>query len=241
MTIYLNAGGGAAGMHALQEVVFEDLRQQKKFPSMSSCRRYIHQYHGEGNTLAMRHTGNKFSVREIQGDDLFHLALYRIAFPKALGVEVRAFIFNRNPDLEYAHSPSQLYRAEMRIGLTMKMGSSTSKEAYKPINLLKREDYWFSNYPFGIADIDTEDIIDLDEAKFTITSQDRKYGKAHSSKRVDAKGMYKKGASAVTLILGVSASEHNQFAYAKQYDEGTTDLVRFYTFMVEFIEFLANE
>ena len=51
--------------------------------------------------------------------------------------------------------------------------STTSKEAYKPINLLKREDYWFSNYPLGIANVNTDDIIDIDEAQFKLTSQDR--------------------------------------------------------------------
>ena len=111
--------------------------------------------------------------------------------------------------------------------MTWKFGSTTSKEAYKPINLLKREDYWHGNFPFGIADVETDSIIDIDEAQFKLTSQDRKYGKAATNKRVDSKGMYKKGASAVTLILGISASEHNQFAFAKQFDEGTTDLIRF--------------
>ena len=94
----------------------------------------------------------------------------------------------------------------------MKVGSTTSKEAYKPINLLKREDYWFCNYPFGIADIPLESIIDLDEAKFKLTSQDRKYGKAATSKRVNSRGMYKNGVADVTLILAVSASEDDPFA-----------------------------
>ena len=219
----------------------EILRQQKKFPCMSTCRRYIRQWHNEGNILAKLHTGNKFAIPEIHGNDLFNLVLYRIAFPKAIGVEVRAFIKNRNPNLEKEHSPSQLCRAEKRLGISMKVGSTTSKEAYKPINLLKREDYWFRNYPFGIANVDTEDIIDIDEAQFKLTSQDRKYGKAATNKRVDAKGMYKKGESTVTLILGISASEDNQFAFAQQYDEGTTDLVRFYTYMRDFIDYLAEE
>ena len=137
-------------LQALASEEIEILRQQKKFPCMSTCRRYIRQWHNEGNILAKLHTGNKFAIPEIHGNDLFNLVLYRIAFPKAIGVEVRAFIKNRNPNLEKEHSPSQLCRAEKRLGISMKVGSTTSKEAYKPINLLKREDYWFRNYPFGI-------------------------------------------------------------------------------------------
>ena len=212
MSVYMINGGGVAGLQALASEEFENLRQHKKFPCMSTCRRYIHQFHDEGNILAKLHTGNKFAKREIHGFDLFNLVLYRIAFPKAIGMEVRAFIKNRNPQLEKEHSASQLSRAEKRLELSLKVGSTTSKEAYKAINLLKREDYWFRNYPFGIADIPLESIIDLDEAKFKLTSQDRKYGKAATSKRVNSRGMYKNGVADVTLILAVSASEDDPFA-----------------------------
>ena len=107
----------------------------------------------------------------------------------------------------------------------MKVGSTTSKEAYKPINLLKQEDYWFSNYPIGITNRNTDNIVGIDEAHYKLTSQDCKYGKLTTNKCVDSKGMYKKGASAVTLILGISASKHNQFSFSQQYDKDTADLV----------------
>jgi len=92
LAVYLNAGGGAAGLEALRTEVFEDLRAVKKFSCMLTCRRYIHQWHNEGNILSKLHTGNKFSQREIHGDDLFHLVLYWIAFPKVIGAEVRAIL-----------------------------------------------------------------------------------------------------------------------------------------------------
>jgi len=136
ITIYTTHGEGVAGLQALASEEIEILRQQKKFPCMSTCRRYIRQWHNEGNILAKLHTGNK--------------------------AEVCAFIYNRNPNLEKEHSPSQLSRAEKRLGLSLKVGSTTSKLVYSDINLLKREDYWFNNYPFGIANINTDDIIDID-------------------------------------------------------------------------------
>ena len=101
-------GEGVAGLQALASEELDNLRQHKKFPCMSTCRRYIHQFHTEGNILAKLHTGNKFAKREIYGDDLFNLVLHRIAFPKAIGMEVRAFIKNHNPQLEKEHSVSQL-------------------------------------------------------------------------------------------------------------------------------------
>ncbi len=115
-----------------------------------------------------------------------------------------------------------------------------SKEACKPINLLKQEDYWFSNYPIGITNRNTDNIVGIDEAHYKLTSQDCKYGKSTTNKHVDSKGMYKKGASAITLNLSISESKHNQFAFAQQYDEDTTDLVQFYTYMCDFIDILAE-
>jgi hypothetical protein len=96
----LNAGGSAAGLVALHSEIFEEIRKMKKFPCMGTCQNYIHQWLNEGNILTILHTGNKFTQQEIHGDDLFNLVLYQIAFPKAIGVKVWAFIYNCNPNLE---------------------------------------------------------------------------------------------------------------------------------------------
>jgi hypothetical protein len=136
LAVFLYAGCGAAGLVALCSEILEEICAIKKFSCMGTCQNYIHQRLNEGNILTKLHIGNKFAQQEIHGDDLFNLALYQIAFPKAIGVEVLAFIYNCNPNLEKQHSPSQLCRVEKRLGLTMKVGSTTSKEAYKPINLL---------------------------------------------------------------------------------------------------------
>ncbi len=186
LAVYLNAGGSAAGLEALCSEIFEELYAIKKFPCMGTCWNYIHpQWQHKGYIITKLHTRNKFAQWEIHGDDLFHLVLCQIAFTKAIGVEVRAFIYNHNPNLEKEHSLSQHCRVEKRLGLTMKVGSTKSNKAYKPMNLLKQEDYWFSNYPLGIATINTDDIINTDKARFKLTSQDCKNGKATTNKRVD--------------------------------------------------------
>ena len=60
---------------------------------------------------------------------------------------------NRNPT-EAPYSMSQVHRAEVRLGLWLKVGSSTADEAYRPINLSKRRQYWKEEYPDGIKGID---------------------------------------------------------------------------------------
>jgi len=66
------------------------------------------------------------------------------------------------------YSPSQVSRAEDRLGLWLKVGSTTtSNQAHRPINKLKRQMYWNDPFPMGIYGENTDLIIDIDEAKFT--------------------------------------------------------------------------
>ena len=68
----------------------------------------------------MRATGNFFSEREINGVDLFNLTLFRLIRPKAYISEVIAYIHNMNPAID-PYSPSQVSRAEDRLGLWLKV------------------------------------------------------------------------------------------------------------------------
>ena len=106
LAVFLNAGGSAAGLVALRSEIFEELWEFKKFPCIGTCRVYIHQCMNEGNVLAKLQNVNKFAQWEIHGDDLFNLVLHQIAFPKAIGVEVWAFIYNCNLNIKKQHSPS---------------------------------------------------------------------------------------------------------------------------------------
>ena len=126
--------------------------------------------------------------------------------PKAYIDEVRAYINNRNP-AQRPYSPSQDVQAEQPLGLWLKVGSTTSNEAYRPANLQKRRAYWEEDYPVGVADQDTSSMIDIDKAGFKLESQDRKQGKATKQKRVDARGAYKKGDRNVSLLMGISGDQ----------------------------------
>ena len=83
-------------------------------------------------------------------------------------------------------------KAETRLGLTKKSGSTTAYQAYLPINLQKRWMYWNLPYPFGIADIRVEDFIDLDECGLFVDTADKSICKAFVGNRVRQEGNYQK-------------------------------------------------
>ena len=215
------------------------LRHQKKFPCLKTCKNWITRYQREGHVRAKRKTGNHFSQREVHGQDLVNLALFRVMRPKAYLYEVAAYIHNRNP-ANPPYSNSQIYRAECRLGLSRKVGSTTSDLAYLPVNLRKRHRYWNHGYPEGVAGLSTENMIDIDEAKFKLESQNRKRGKVMRDRRVNTRGKYKRGEEGTNLLMGISGSAQNPFSFHRLYPDGGTDLLRFYEFMRDFIDYLQT-
>ena len=213
--IWQNAGGGDAGLEALKAPHFQMLRDDHKIPHMDTCKRWIRIWNEEGHVLPKRATGNKHSEREIQGVDLVHLALFRLVKPNAYIDEVRAYLNNRNPTV-MPYSRSQIVCAEQRLGLWRKVASSTSNEAYRPVNLTRRRDYWSQSYPVGVNDQDTRDMIDIDEARFKLEDKDRKRGKVTKQKRADARGMYKKGAKGTNLLMGISGDAQHPFEFHRR-------------------------
>ena len=111
------------------------LQEQKKFPSLSTCKRWLFQQLLLGHVRPMRHTGNRQSTREITGMVLVHLAFYRAVRPHARIYEVKAYLSNRFPNIP-PYSDSQISRAEARLGLSRKKASKTSKHAYTAENIL---------------------------------------------------------------------------------------------------------
>ena len=226
------------GMDALDTQQVRNLRAAHKFPHQHTCDRWIRLYQETGNVLPKRHTGNKHSEREIFGQDLVNLALFRLVRPKAYIQEVAAYVHRRNP-ANRPYSLAQIHRAERRLGLWKKVASSTSNEAYRPLNLSRRAEYWQQSYPAGVHDQDTARMIDIDEAGFTFLSKDRKRGKVTKQRRADARGNFKKGGGRVNLLMGISGDSQDPFEFHKLITEGGTDLWRFYCFMEDFIEWLS--
>ena len=223
------------GIDAVKTPEVCQLRMQKKFPSLATCRRWLRQQLTLGHVRPMRPTGNRQSRREITGDALVHLAFYRAVRPHARIYEVKAYLSNRFPNAP-PYSDSQISRAEARLGLSRKKASRTSKLAYTTTNLRKRKLYWERGYPLRIADEETSNMIDIDEAGFKLESRDRSYGKVIREFRVNLRGKYKKGVSGVSLIMAILGDGNNPYSFHRQYTEGGTDLFRFYWFMHDLID-----
>lgn len=217
----------------------EQLRHQRKFPCLRTCERWIRQYQGEGHTRRMRPTGNHFSEREVHGQDLVNLAVYRTVRPKAYIDEVRAYVHNRNP-VNPPYSRSQIGRAELRLGLHRKAASTTSDCAYLQVNLHKQHMYWNAAFPDGVSGESTRDIIDIDESNYKLESQNRKFGKVTRAKRCDARGKYKKGAGSVSLLMAISGDERvgEAFSFHRCFTEGGTNLWRFFNYMQDLMDWL---
>ena len=120
ITMFQSGGEAALRSHHLMP-----LRQQKKFPHFVTCMRWVTQFQSDGHALPKQPTGNHRAQREIKGQDLFNLALFRAIRPKAYIDECHAYIHNRNPAV-LPYSPSQVVRAEQRLGLWLKAASTTS-------------------------------------------------------------------------------------------------------------------
>ena len=103
MVIEMMLSGGIA---AVKSQVVKQLRAQKKFPVLQTCRRWLRQHLMCGNVLPKRKTGNKVATREIMGEALVQLALYRVVRPHARLYEVRAYLANRFP-LQFADLSSR--------------------------------------------------------------------------------------------------------------------------------------
>ena len=216
----------------------EELRWEWKFTALITCRRWIDIYYETGDICPKRATGNKHSTREILGEVLEKLALYRVVFPKAILAECRAYLFHLDPSVD-PYSNSQLHRAEELLGLRRKASSTTADMAFTPQNLAKRRRYWSMPPPLGMAGVQTRDIIDLDEAGFKLEHQNRSFGKTVSALRCTQEGAYGRGKK-LNLLLAISGDDVGAMRWHEVWMNGGTTIVRFYDFTRRILDDLAT-
>ena len=173
------------------------------FPSMQTCLNWIDREREYGHYRPMHATGNHESEREIMGEDLVRLAIYRVVHPEAQIDAARAFLFNMDPTTA-PYSRTAVVRAEKLLNLTMKKSSTTCERAHWQVNLHKREQFWNANYPFGRANIRTKDMIDMDEAGFKIEATNYGRGKSVSWSRCHTEGAYNRERK-LNCMMAVSA------------------------------------
>ena len=220
-----------------------EYRHQRKWSSKSTSWQWIQQNHRLGHHRAMRRTGNRQAMREVNGFDLFMLCLYRAAFPRATHAEINAFLFQVNHlhNLNFRFfSGSQLSRAERSVWLTTKRSSASAYQAFLPANILKRWCFWNLPYPFGIANIPARDLVDVDECGVTLEgSVNRTVGKEAIGETSNEEGPYQKSRK-TTLAMGILADPELPERFAKMWSDGGTTIDRFEEFIEEIIDGLER-
>ena len=213
------------------------IRANRKFPSLSTCRRWIELYYLTGDIFPKRASGNNCAVRELKGQPLERLALFRIVCPKATLAECRAHLYNLDPTVA-PYSNSQIHRAEKLLGLRRKAASTTADNAYLPINLQRREAYHTQPPPLGIDGVPNADLICYDEAGFFLEAQDRKFGKTVAALRCHQNGAYGQGRK-VNLILAISGDNADPMRWHEMWMEGGTTITRCHDFIRRILADLA--
>ena len=207
------------------------MREMHDFPSMQTCKRIVEQYRTLGHWLPKRPTGNHDAEREVLGEDLVLLSLYRLVHPEATVAHIQAFLFNMNPT-QVPYFPIKIMCAESLLGLWRKVSSTTCKRAHWPSNLHKRDCFWRKNYPLGRADVLTKDMIDMDQAGMKIEASNPNFGKCVSWERCHFDGAYNREQK-LNLMMAVSADtalDMEWHDYWRQ-EEGGTNLYRVYIFL----------
>ena len=217
--------------------MIRQLQAAKQYPSSRTITRYIRQYLTVGHVLPYSRTGNRRAQREVIGADLISLAILRSIRPKATICEVKAFIHSTNPAND-VYSDSQICRAETRLGLTRKKGSTTAFQAYLPINVLKRQNYFNMNYPVGIANINPRDVIDVDECGIQLETQNRSFGKTSKGDRCDQEGHYSR-TTRLNVLVGISGDDAVASRWMNTWSGEGTTLYRFASFLDEVMNDLA--
>ena len=157
----------------------------------------------------------------MKGGAFIDLALYRTIQCKAFGYEVLAFIYNRDPTVR-PYSTSQLSRAKKKLDLTTVAASTTANAAYLPINMEKQMMYWAGAYPHGIANVEIDDLINIDEMWLFLQSTNRKFGKTLRGLHADQNRVYNWGLK-MDFLAGVCGDRVDPMRWSMDWiGEGTT-------------------
>ena len=207
------------------------LRKYRVYPGQRTVDRWARKVVSLGYARQCRRRG-KYRVTVFHNHDLFLLALYCLAFPKAMASEINAFLYNANyGSLVFrTNSTPQITYAEQRIGLTRKTGSTTAYRAFLPINKQKRWMFWNLPYPLGIAGIRRQDMIDLDECGIELSTADRSIGNAYLGRHVKQSGLYSKS-DKLNLLLAISGDDGNPMRWRDIWTGKGTTVLR----MIEFV------
>jgi transposase len=169
-------------------------------------------------------TGNKGTLK-LSGYYQLLIVLYRSIFPKCSLDQMRTFLFfegAKHYGVGKLFSRQDISKAEIRIGITKKRGSTTALQALLPRNIARRNWFWTQPLPLGISNVPRQELIDFDESAFYLQKANRSSGKAFSGVRVREEGPYGHDEK-WTLLLAIApwGLKHSRFAP----DQGTSKIV----------------
>jgi hypothetical protein len=113
----------------------------------------------------------------VRGQLLVYLVLFCAVNPSASIDKARAFLYNVDPMVGVPFHPAAVAEAEHLLGLRRRVPPTTYKRAFLPLNKHKRFIFWNQNYPLSQADVWTQDMIDIDEARIKIEHTNPNFGK----------------------------------------------------------------
>jgi len=181
----------------------------------------------------MLKTGNHEAERAVRGQSLIYLTMFRLVNPAASTSidEVRAHLHNMNP-AGVPFRPAAVVHAEHLLGLRRKASSTTCQRAFLPLNMYKRHVFWNHNYPLGRADVQMQDMIDVDE-------EFREDG-AVAAMLPRLEGEYNRDKK-VNCMMAISVDGNYNMAWHDIWsqEEGGTDVYKVYTFFRRVIDRLT--
>ena len=217
--------------------LFLFLRHQGLWAHRSTVYRWRNRQQVLGHIRKFRHTGNK-RANVLRGSTLISLALWRVLWPRGTHHEANIWLFHSNGQLRF-YQPSQISRAEDRLGLSTKRASSTARQALLPINRQLRFNYWYCPAPYGIANVPRCRIIDIDEAALFVESSCRSRGKARLQRRVREVGPYghSEKLNILTAICGEDPTPANPARrWVDTWRDGGTTITKFLFFIRRILE-----
>ena len=225
----------------LNHPLIQEAQKLYLFPSKRTCQRHERRRLELGHFRHFRRTGNKRAT-VLRGVDNFMLSYWRSVWPKSTIAELNALLFvsqiSRGVQNPRFFSPSQISKAEDRLGLSNKRGSTTVYQAILPRNLAKRWVYWNMNYPAGIADIPKQDWIDIDEAGIFVETSNRKSGKQYIGVRVREEGPYNH-TQKYTLTMAIEGDPSGDRWFDLEQKSGTT-IADFYSFVERILDSIGD-
>lgn len=150
-------------------------------------------------------TGN-LPNRELSGEYLFLLVLYKIVWPHSTCLECIAFIANETTTTKIFSVPV-VSQALRRLGYSIKVISTVAYQAFIERNMMRRHLFWTQPWPVGIHGTRQRKLIDADEFGVHLNAANRKYGSSPKGLKIRKPGNYDRGTFKLTVILAIEPGD----------------------------------